>query len=407
MATNIATNTQAVTFNGFSSIQDKEFYERQLIQPLREENILGQFYEEDKMPKNHGKTKTWRKPGRITVPDSMLTNGLVEGVIPDPNSFSMTEYSVSIKRFGDHIPYSDEALEYGIDNLKDTLTTEMSYAYKDFIEKLRYLGFKQTKNYWVAGGAAPTASATLDSWKSTANLGVDLNDLNKIAAFMKRNKVRGGKNNNFVIVIPPEVTPLLLSTKKDSANFTAIEISNLQRTDVVYTGEAQTILKFSFVESNAIHQYNIVKAGASDSDSAAYKIGDKYYYGVKGTGAYNYVDCIVLGKVNSGWGAHEITLEGENGPEMILKGLGSSGTNDPLNQKGSIGWKHHGIGHYVKYDEAVMVYTCRIDGEYNILPDDGRKNFKSKVEFTGSATTTSTTAAKGVAQGTEKSLPNS
>lgn len=359
------------------------------------------------MPKNHGKTKTWRKPGRITVPDSMLQNGLAEGVKPDPNSWSMTDYSVSLKRFGDYIPYSDESIEYGIDNLKDSATTEMSYAYKDFIEKLRYLGFKQTKNYWVSGGEAPSSSATLDSWKATAKLGVDLDDLTKISAFMKRNKVYGGRGNNFVIIIPPEVTPILLTTKKDSANFTAIEISNMQRTDVVYKGETQTLLKFSFVESNSIHQYQIVKAGATDSDEDAVKVGSTYYYGKKGAEPYNYVDCIVLGKINSTWGANEITLEGENGPEMIMKGLGSSGTEDPLNQKGTIGWKHHGVGHYVKYDEAVMVYTCRINGEYNIMADESRGTFRSKVTFTnGTGTTESTTKAKGTAQGTEKALPN-
>lgn len=360
---NVATQTQAVTFNGFKSIEDKAMYDRALIQPLRNEGVLGQFTEKRKMPKHHGKTITFRKSHRIQVPASMKTNGLEEGVIPAPNAFGLSEFSATIKRFADWIRYSDESLEFPIDDLYAVMVDEMGWAYKDFIEELRLDLMRTSKNLWYAGvDASKVTTKTQEEFtKAITAKGIVLSDLPKISAFFARNHVKGAKGNYFVFLVAPEVGVDLLSLKKSSAEgeYTFVEINQAQQTDVVYTGELGKILRFAFVTTESIH------------------IGDG-----------NVCECLVLGKVRNKWGTEEISLEGESAPEVINKPIGSGGTNDPVNQVGTIGWKVHGWGGLVTAEEAVMRYVCKTTvDEYDEYADENRNGFVKKTVFSGSETT--------------------
>ena len=54
-------------------------------------------------------------------------------------------------------------------------------------------------------------------------------------------------------------------------------------------------------------------------------------------------------------GLARIAIEGAGGVETIIKGLGSAGTNDPLNQRQTIGVKAKSIGFGIIRDEAILV----------------------------------------------------
>lgn len=60
---------------------------------------------------------------------------------------------------------------------------------------------------------------------------------------------------------------------------------------------------------------------------------------------------ILMGKE----GLARIAIEGAGGVETIIKGLGSAGTNDPLNQRQTIGVKAKSIGFGIIRDEAILV----------------------------------------------------
>lgn len=359
--TNLATATQAVTFNGFKSIEDKEFYERALIQPSRDEHILDQFTEKKTLPSKHGKTISFRKPARIKP----LMSPLLEGVLPEPNEFAMYDYSTSVQNYGDHILFSDESQDYSIDNMKAILTTEMGYAFKDFMEQKRYELFKSSPNRWFAGVVTiPAGGETIANYKNeiTKN-GVVLSDLPKINAFFRRNKVVGGKDNKYVFLIAPEIAAEMQSLKKSGAtdDYTFVEINNQQQNQIIYTGQEGKLLSFVFVSTNTI-------------------VSDDGYY-----------DCIILGKIKGKWGTAEVDIEGNNKPEMIYKDFGSSGVKDPLNQVASIGWKLKGWGGLVTNEEAVIIYTCKSSLDYAEIDDGGRVGIRNQVVFTEGTGTTATT----------------
>lgn len=73
-----------------------------------------------------------------------------------------------------------------------------------------------------------------------------------------------------------------------------------------------------------------------------------------GTGGVNVHSSVLLGKQ-----AYGITkIKGEGDVKSIVKGLGSSGTEDPLNQRQSIGWKVNAFVAKRLDEPAVTRYEC-------------------------------------------------
>ena len=315
------------------------------MEPLREEHILGQFTEKKKMPKHSGKFMSFRKAERI-IPNS---NELEEGKLPAPNNFGILEYRSTLARYGDYIKYSDESTEFPIDDLHAAIVTEMGYAQKDFMEDKRAELLYTSKNVWYAGGASSDAGITKD--------GIDLADLPKMTAFFARNGVTPAKDNYYLMVIPPEALIDLQTLAKDDSKFTYIEIAkDLKSAEVIYRGAEGKIFRFIFVVSNSIH---------------AYEADGKYY-----------AKCLALGKVRGKWGTEEVSLEGENLPQLINKGLESGGVENALNQVGSIGWKIHGWGGVVTHEEAVAVYHIRLStNEYEAWDDTNRTGVVAHTQF--------------------------
>lgn len=62
-----------------------------------------------------------------------------------------------------------------------------------------------------------------------------------------------------------------------------------------------------------------------------------------------------------------VGVEGHTAPQFIKKELGSAGTEDPLNQRQSIGWKIDSIGYKVPNPDAVVAYvSCPSQYKVNI-----------------------------------------
>lgn len=62
---------------------------------------------------------------------------------------------------------------------------------------------------------------------------------------------------------------------------------------------------------------------------------------------------------------YRIGVEGHTAPQFIKKELGSAGTEDPLNQRQSIGWKIDSLGYKVPNPDAVVAYMS-IPTQYKI-----------------------------------------
>ena len=341
----LATQDTAITYSGFEGIEGKEFYARNVLQPLREEHILDQFFEQITMPKNHGKTYSYRKFGRIAPRMEALT----EGVLPDPNTMGMTEYKFTVQSFGDWIKYTDEAKIFSIDDIVGQLTVEMGYSFKDFLDNKRVEGLATTKNVWYAGTSGTAATAPTGK-------GINLEDLNKIHAFYRRNNVKPGADGTYPMIVPPEAIIPLKTLTKDSTKYTYVDIIQGQQSKLIYEGADGKLLGFTFVVSNSIK----VEGGKAN--------------------------CYILGKVRGKWGIAEVNVESES-KELIHKPLSSGGVDNALNQVGSVGWKLHGYGVAVTADEAVVRYVIALDDNYTEWTDAQRSNVETTAVVDGKAGT--------------------
>lgn len=351
----LATAATAITYSGFEGIEGKEFYARNVLQPLRDEHILDQFFEKITMPRNHGKTYTYRKYGRI-VPRK---EPLEEGVLPDPNTMGMTEYSMTIDSYGDWIKYTDESKIFPIDDIVGQLTQEMGYSAKDFFDFKRVEGLAKTKNVWYAGTTGTSVTAPTGK-------GINLEDLNKVLAFFRRNNVKPGADGTYPIVCPPEAIIPLKSLVKDSTKYTYVEILQGQQSKLIYEGADGKVLGFTFVVSNSIK----VEGGKAN--------------------------CFILGKVRGKWGVAEVNIENE-GKEIIHKPLSSGGVENALNQVGSVGWKLHGYGTAIMADEAVVRYVINLDDDFDAFEEGQRSNIKTEAVVDGQAgTVTTATTVNGL-----------
>ena len=70
-----------------------------------------------------------------------------------------------------------------------------------------------------------------------------------------------------------------------------------------------------------------------------------------------------------------VGVEGHTQPQFIKKELGSAGTEDPLNQRQSIGWKIDSLGYKVPNPDAVVAYvSCPTQYKINLNARPDMKN---------------------------------
>ena len=291
-------NTTATINTGTGAVATKPaaFYNKVLLKTLRARSFQHEKFAQAKpMPKHAGDTVNFRKIG-VLAP---ATTPLTEGVTPTGNSATITAISATTKQYGDFIEFSD-VVNF---QLVDPVLAEYS--------KEQGVQASETKDVLVRdelhGGSSVMYAATRTS-RVTLAVGdkptVDL--FRKAALTLKKNKVKK-INGKYITYITPEVTFDLL----DDAKFIkAYEIG--QQNKPFIEGEIADVYGIKFVE---------VENG-------------KIFSGGGAAGA-NVHSCVMFGEE-----AYGVTkIEGEGDVEVIVKGLGSSGSLDPLNQRQTIGWK--------------------------------------------------------------------
>ena len=305
-----------------------EYYERTLKESIYEELTLDKYCDTITLPKNNGKTMVLRKLGKYVINgDAALT----EGELPSEDQpMEIYEYRVNLNDMAGYITYSDQLDIYSLnDGWATRLQRNQGRAVGELFEnKIKNIMYSTT-NHWFAGVAADQLTTVANARSKVT--GFNLDDLRKIRAFLLRTKVKPFSNGEYLFVIDPEVEADILTLEKSDSKFSFVELANLhQKGGQIYGGnELGSFMGFRFV-TNA---------------SLGYVPGSSTVHG-----------SLVLGKYNGEAGTKLVKLEGYGAPKTILKALGSAGTNDPVDQKGSIGWKCMGWGGTVLYPEAVMLY---------------------------------------------------
>lgn len=299
----MATKTQVITnVSGQNqlSAEDKTFYEKTLLTRLLPQLNFYKDARKKKLPKNSGRTMNFRKFNSLTAPSESLT----EGVTPNGNDLNITTITATVNQEGDFIQISDLIQMTGIDPVlteaSELLGEEAGIVVDNRIQEALGKG----TNVYFAGGA--TTRAGLET-APTKHLTAE--DIKKIVRKLKNANAKRFADGFYHMQIDPDIAYDLMS---DTA---WVDVSKYAKPEQMVKGELGKMHGMKFFETTNLKTVNSSEGGSKIEVHIAYAYGKDSY------------DCI--------------DLEGGAGkPEIIVKPNGSAGTNDPLNQRASAGWKN-------------------------------------------------------------------
>ena len=388
------TNT---TINTLQTTQlNKTFYDRQLLESARTRFVHAKFGQMRPIPRNSGKRVEFRRWNLFDANAAM--KALEEGVTPSGQSLSQSNVEALVSQYGAYVEVSDLLDMTGYDQVITESAELLGEQLGTVIEWVTRDAMNAGNNVQRAGGKTSRAALT-----SSDKLTVD--EIRKAVRTLKRAKARpfcdDERKPHFVCICSPDATFDLQSDALWQ------DVSKYSNAEAIYSGEIGRLFGVVFVESTEAKVFrqsvlNKVSAGTSASTTfvlknpptqaeAAYlskadnpiKIGDAAYTIAAFDPQSNTVtltepatltaDAIVYsedaGSLDSttkaamdvhstlifGKDAYGVVdVAGSGALQIIIKPHGSAGTQDPLDQRATVGAK-------------VAAYTATILNELWIL----------------------------------------
>jgi N4-gp56 family major capsid protein len=345
-------NNQFVGFNngiglgqaGTHTIKPDAYYDRMLLKMLRNMQFpFAKYAIQKTLPRNFGDTINWRRFNRLAYkdPSDVL---LEEGVTPDGQTISGSERIAIIQQYGAVMYFTDVIDMIQLDRVRQEYTVELGYQAKEVLDRIVRDVLVAEGSAYFAGGTV-TTTAALAALNSGTGIAPTIDDFRKITLGMKREHVYGvrGTQGKYVAMVAPEVM------------FKLFDDERVEK--FMDWGQTNTMFKDGMI----VDMFGIRFEEVIDAPKVPEIVNSNEVY---------VYDSIVLGEE-----AYAVTkLEGA-GIRVITKGLGSSGTNDPLDQRQSIGWKISGFGAAVLNPLAVVNYWSVPDSEFIF---DGSEHFKTE-----------------------------
>lgn len=330
---NVQTSTESAL-----AVEWKTFYERTLLERLLPNLVHAQFGQKKPIPKRGGKTVEFRRFSPLPMADFTLQ----EGVTPAGQSLAATKIEATITQHGNYVALTDIVDLTAFDDILDEaseLLGEQAGLYVDtLVRDVLVAGTNvmyAPKMKWNADSELipDTAAAMPTARNQITNLhAMSVRAVRMAKRIMGRNKVKPYKGDRsqtgkgeFVCIISEDA---LFDIETNKA---WIDVKKYSDKEDIYTGEIGKLYGVRFVKTDNPKVW--AGAGAASGQAEAYDVQAALMLGANAFGI--------------------IDINGSAKPEFIVKQIGSSGVADPLNQRGSTGWK--------------VLFTTRILEDYAIL----------------------------------------
>lgn len=288
------------------------YYNRTLLQTFEPELVHLQFAETYPMPLNNGLVMNMRK----LLPLEGSTEALDEGNPGDGVLLSEVELTVNLEQYGQYGRFTDKFDFANIDwNLARKVKTFADAGARS-IDTLVREELATCPNVIYAGGKTSRGALTSED-KLTSR------ELRRAVKMLK--KARAKKFDGYYVAI---INPDVHFDLQDDEHF--IAVSQYQDKENIYTGEIGRFWGVRLVETTESKIFE--GAGADGADVASIIVLGQYAYGV------------------TSW-------KGAN-PRTIIKGVGTAGTADPLDQISTVGWKMDGFGVKLLQPEYAVRIEC-------------------------------------------------
>lgn len=323
--------------SGELSQAQKEFVQKVVMLELGglKDDVLFKYAEKTNFTPNSDEY-SWRM--YKDLPET--TDHLIEGVTPDGLKYSLVDFVTKVFQEGNFIPLTDKQLKYGIDKQLSISGKLLGKNAKNRMRSLLAATVFNGLNVRYAQGQVSRANVKTNTKKFS------LDDVAEIKADFLRRGVEPLEGGMYIFLISPEVEADIKNATDVNKSFT--DIMKYKDTVSIIKGEIGAYGGFRFIVTNNVPVVDT-----------------------------NIHLCLAFGK--EAYGA--VAIDGEDaagGFEVIYKGLGSSGSSDPLNQRASLGWKHDGFGTRILRDEAMVRYEVYHGSAIaSALTDSDRGNYRS------------------------------
>ena len=373
------TNT---TINTLQTTQlNKTFYDRQLLESARTRFVHAKFGQMRPIPRNSGKRVEFRRWNLFDANAAM--KALEEGVTPSGQSLSQSNVEALVSQYGAYVEVSDPLDMTGYDQVITESAELLGEQLGTVVEWVTRDAMNAGNNVQRAGGKTTRAALTADD-----KLTVD--EIRKAVRTLKRAKARpfceDERKPHFICICSPDATYDL----QNDALWQ--DVSKYSNAEAIYSGEIGRLFGVVFVESTEAKVFrqsvwNKVSEATSSSASfvlknapteaeAAYlsrednpiRIGEASYTIAGFDPSSNTVtlketaslaaDAIVYSEdagaldpeTKTAMDVHStlifgkdaygvVDVAGSGALQIIIKPHGSAGTQDPLDQRATVGAK--------------------------------------------------------------------
>ncbi|MBQ2698607.1 MAG: N4-gp56 family major capsid protein [Firmicutes bacterium] len=164
----MTTNTQ--TYNDVNqnqlSTEAGEFYQRAMLQTLKDKVCFLPYGKAAMIPRNAGATTSWRV---LTLP-GLATTAITEGTTPDGVDLSISKVSATVSQYGAWTKLSDYIDLVGLDPLLTDVAQMFGEHAALSIDKIIATVLSGTTNTMMAGGKANKAALTAEDTLTAADI---------------------------------------------------------------------------------------------------------------------------------------------------------------------------------------------------------------------------------------------
>jgi len=281
----------------------------------REARVHGKFGDPTRLPAKSSATIAMRRVTKLAA----ATTPLTEGVTPSGSSFTISEITETVKQYGDFISITDAITKVHEDPVLTQISVEQGEQLADTLDTLDREVLNAGTSVIYGNGVSRSAVNTI----------IATNELDTAIRLLK--------GQNAKVMEPPVPAGVNIATSGLRKAFVAIVHPDLEHTLEGLTGFVP-INQYpgqSFIMEHEIGYYKDIRFVMSTKSKIFPGAGAAGGSNVKETGGNADVYTVVI----LGRNAYANIVLSQGNSEMIIKQLGSAGAADPLNQRGTMGWK--------------------------------------------------------------------
>lgn len=306
-------NLNTTSISSAPGKKPEAYYDKVLQTILRQSEFgFDKFAQKKPIPQGTGRTVNFRKLGKLSPALTPLT----EGVTPDGEVASKTNITGTVEQYGSYMSFSDRVDFEEIDPVIEGYTVEQGNQAKETVDII-------VRDILSAGANVRYANGKLSRVTVAAGDVFTIKDARRIVRGFKKTFVKPvTPNGDYIAFISPDTAFDIM----DDPQFVKM---------MDYGNNVKPMMDNEIGRLHRVRYVEVVNA--------------KVFAGA-GASAIDVHASIFIGK--DAYGTTEIS--GQGATKTIVKGLGSAGTADPLDQRKTIGWKLNAFG-AIRLEEAAIV----------------------------------------------------